>query len=66
MSLPTLVLVGDSFGKLVINMARTMAENIPGAQFPILEEGGDPSNLLVPDAFDQALINFLEQQTPEQ
>lgn len=51
---PTLVLVGDGFGTLAINMARTTAENIPDAQLQTLPGGGDPSNLLVPDAFDAA------------
>lgn len=66
MQVPTLVLVGDAFGKLAINMARTTAENIPGAHFQILKGGGDPSNLLVPDLFDQAVLDFLAQQSPGQ
>lgn len=61
MSLPTLVLVGDAFGKLATNMARTTAENIPDAQFRLLPGGGDPSNLLVPERFDQAVLDFLNQ-----
>ena len=60
MSTPTLVLVGDSFGNLALNMARTTAEKIPGAQFQVLPGGGDPSNLLVPERFDQAVFAFLE------
>ena len=59
MKTPTLVLVGDAFGNLAIDMARTTAENIPGAKFQILESGGDPSNLLVPEAFDKIVIDFL-------
>jgi 3-oxoadipate enol-lactonase len=56
---PTLVLVGDAFGKMAIQMAKRTAEGIPGAQFKVLPGGGDPSNLLVPDAFDQAVLEFL-------
>ena len=59
MHVPTLVLVGDGFGKLFINMARTTADSIPDAQFNILPGGGDPSNILVPEAFDQAVLTFL-------
>ena len=62
MHIPTLVLVGDGFGKLAMNMARTTAEKIPSAEFEILTGGGDPSNLLVPQLFDQALISFLKKQ----
>lgn len=61
MQVPTLVLVGDAFGNLAINMARTTAERIPGAKFQVLEGGGDPSNLLVPKLFDQRVIAFLNQ-----
>ncbi|MFN2280898.1 MAG: alpha/beta fold hydrolase [Anaerolineales bacterium] len=56
---PTLVLVGDGFGKLAVNMARATADSIPKAHFQILSGGGDPSNLLVPEAFDNALVDFL-------
>jgi 3-oxoadipate enol-lactonase len=62
MDLPTLVLVGDAFGKLAINMARTTAEGIRGARFRVLVGGGDPSNLLVPAAFDEAVLAFFKAQ----
>lgn len=65
MNLPTLVLVGDAFGKLAVDMARTTAENIAGAQFQVLVGGGDPSNLLVPSKFDQAVLAFLAAQVKE-
>ncbi|MBI9049133.1 MAG: alpha/beta fold hydrolase [Anaerolineaceae bacterium] len=61
--IPTLVLVGDGFGKLAINMAKATAEGISDAEFEILCGGADPSNLLVPGAFDHALINFLKKQS---
>ncbi|MFX1255863.1 MAG: alpha/beta fold hydrolase [Promethearchaeota archaeon] len=56
---PTLVLVGDLFGKMAINMAKETAEAIEGAQFKILEGGGDPSNMLVPELFDKEVLSFL-------
>jgi len=56
---PTLVLVGDRFGPLAIRMARATAVGIPGAQFEILPGGGDPSNMLVPEAFNRAVLEFL-------
>lgn len=58
---PTLVLVGDGFGTMAIGMARRTADAIPGASFAVLEGGGDPSNLLVPDAFDQEVLRFVRQ-----
>jgi pimeloyl-ACP methyl ester carboxylesterase len=56
---PTLVLVGDEFGKMAIEMARKTANSIPGATFQILAGGGDPSNMLVPDGFNQQVLAFL-------
>jgi 3-oxoadipate enol-lactonase len=56
---PTLVLVGDRFGQTAINMARRTAAGITRSQFTILSGGGDPSNLLAPTAFDEAIQTFL-------
>lgn len=58
-TIPTLVLVGDGFGKVAIEMARETAFAIPDAQFEILSGGGDPSNLLVPEKFDAIVLPFL-------
>jgi pimeloyl-ACP methyl ester carboxylesterase len=56
---PTLVLVGEGFGKLAVNMARKTAEFIPHAQLQILPGGGDPSNLTALEAFKQAVLGFI-------
>jgi 3-oxoadipate enol-lactonase len=56
---PTLVLVGDRFGALAMDMARTTAEGIASAAYQVLPGGGDPSNLMVPDAFDKAVLAFI-------
>lgn len=56
---PTLVLAGDRFGRTAVNMARRTAAGIDRSQFTILPGGGDPSNLLVPTVFDEAVQTFL-------
>jgi len=55
---PTLIMVGDRFGEFAINMARQTATIIPNARFHLLLDGGDPSNLLVPQKFNSALLDF--------
>jgi len=56
---PTLVLVGDSFGEWFVNLARETAKRIKGARFKVLKGGQDPSNLVVPDLFDNEVLNFI-------
>lgn len=62
---PTLVLVGDGFGQMAVNMARETADAIsqsraiPGAKFEVLPGGEDPSNLIVTDLFNAAVLGFL-------
>ena len=56
---PALVLVGDAFGQWFINLARETAKRIKGAQFKVLKGGQDPSNLVVPDLFDNEVLSFI-------
>jgi hypothetical protein len=41
LTMPTLVLVGDAFGKIVVHMTQTTAEGSPSAAFQVLPGGGD-------------------------
>lgn len=59
---PTLVIVGDGFGKFAIKMARKTVDLIKNSQFRILKHGCDPSNLVVPEHFDNVVLDFLKEQ----
>ena len=58
--MPTLVLVGDQFGNSFVEINRKIANGIKGSTFTILKNAMDPSNLVNPDDFNQAVLQFLQ------
>jgi pimeloyl-ACP methyl ester carboxylesterase len=57
---PTLVIVGDQDLLTPPWLAREVAEAIPGARLRVLEGGGHCLFWEIPDAFNQAVIDFLK------
>jgi len=57
--IPTLVLVGEAFGKSFVAINRKIADGIKGAKFVVLAESMDPSNLVNPGAFNREVLGFL-------
>ncbi len=58
---PTLVLVGDHDQLSPPEEARAMHEQIPDCRFTVLPNAGHLTNLEVPDAFNQALGDLLDE-----
>lgn len=58
--IPTLVLVGDQFGQSFVEINRKIAHEIKGSTFKVLKNSMDPSNLVNPDDFNQAVLQFLQ------
>ena len=63
--MPTLVLAGEEDPALAA--CRFIHEKIPGSQLTVISNAGHLSNLDQPDAFNQAVLEFLskEDQTRE-
>ncbi len=58
-AVPTLVLVGEQDALTPPTVAQEYAAQIPGAQFVVIPQAGHLSNLEQPEAFFQALQQFL-------
>lgn len=59
-SVPTLVIVGSEDRVAPPHIAQAMAAAIPGARLTVLDGAGHISNIEAPDAFEEALADFLE------
>jgi 3-oxoadipate enol-lactonase len=56
---PALVMVGDGFGELFVNINRKIAEHLPDARFHVIPSSMDPSCLVQPEAFNRLVLEFL-------
>jgi 3-oxoadipate enol-lactonase len=57
---PTLVLAGESDHGTPVDMARTLAEGIPGAQLQVLADASHLGAVEQPDAFAAAVTAFID------
>ncbi len=60
-AVPTLVLVGEDDSVTPVSDAEVMASAIPNARLEVIRGAGHLSNLEQPQAFNAALLEFLEQ-----
>lgn len=56
---PTLIITGNEDNVYPLELSRRMANRIPGAELVVLEGCGHLSNLEQPEAFNEALLDFL-------
>ncbi|MEM6424565.1 MAG: alpha/beta fold hydrolase [Cyanobacteria bacterium P01_D01_bin.128] len=60
LKIPALVMVGDQFGSFFVEINRKIANAIQNAQFVVLSEAMDPSNLVNPASFNREVLTFLQ------
>jgi 3-oxoadipate enol-lactonase len=57
---PTLIIVGAQDAVTPLEQAQAMLEAIPGAKLEVIENAGHISNLEQPEAFNKALLEFIQ------
>ncbi len=62
---PALVIVGEQDPATPVEMARTIQAALPSAELVILSSASHLSNVEQPEAFNQALLGFLDKLTPQ-
>jgi 3-oxoadipate enol-lactonase len=65
-SVPTLVVVGESDALVPLEVAERMATAIPGARLEVVADAGHVANLENPDHFNRAFAEFLATVRPAQ
>jgi pimeloyl-ACP methyl ester carboxylesterase len=56
---PTLVLVGDTEVKGIVDISQKLADEVPGARLEVLERADHLPNLRRPEEFDRLVLDFL-------
>lgn len=59
-SCPSLILVGDKFGKGFIKANHKLHKRLPKSEFIVIKNSMDPSNLVNPHEFDNNVLAFLK------
>jgi pimeloyl-ACP methyl ester carboxylesterase len=59
-NVPALVIVGSE-DKQFLGSSEYMAKKIPGARLEVVEDGAHAANMEQPDAFNAALLSFLDE-----
>ena len=57
--IPSLVLVGNEFGKDFVDINRKIADNLINSKFVILDKAMDPSCLTNPQRFNKEVLSFI-------
>lgn len=60
LKVPSLVMVGSTPGKIMIDANKKIADSLKGSKFVILDDSMDPSNLIQPEAFDREVLHFIK------
>jgi 3-oxoadipate enol-lactonase len=60
LAMPALAIVGERDPGTPVAMARTIAENLPGARLAVIPRAAHISNVEQPDAFNRLLLEFLD------
>jgi pimeloyl-ACP methyl ester carboxylesterase len=63
-SVPTLVMVGESDALIPFDVAEAMAKAIPGARLEVVPDAGHVANLENPEVFNRAFADFLSTHGP--
>lgn len=60
---PSLIIVGNQFGPMFVEINKKIADAIEGSKFVVLNNSMDPSPLVNPKDFNDAVLSFLGKST---